>query len=190
MATRGTCYQMALAFSEFGVYNLSCFQGLTLTDLQQRMKDLSNWPFTWLHARKIQAHLQGQGTPFVAPDMVVPNSQCTLKRSRSEETAVIPSSNKSVAAAAPSPLMARAAADKTFAEQLREAGLSSCDFELYNLVALASTNGIFSLDDLKALNVEEARNCVSAMLLTPVQTRKLLRKLGVLTAAPTLLPQL
>ena len=76
--------------------------------------------------------------------------------------------------------MARAAADKTFAEQLREAGLSTCDCELDNLVALASTNGVFSLDDLKALNEGEVRNCLSAMLLTPVQRRKLLSKLGLL----------
>ena len=87
-------------------------------------------------------------------------------------------------------MMARAAADKTFAEQLREAGLSTCDCELDNLVALASTNGVFSLDDLKALNEGEVRNCLSAMLLTPVQRRKLLSKLGLLTAAPTLLQQL
>jgi hypothetical protein len=86
--------------------------------------------------------------------------------------------------------MARAAADKTFAEQLREAGLSTCDCELHNLVLLASTNGVFILDDLKALNEEELRNCLSAMLLTPVQRRKLLSKLSLLTAAPTLLQQL
>ena len=34
-------------------------------------------------------------------------------------------------------LVARAAAYKTFAEQLREAGLSSCDIELDNLVLRA-----------------------------------------------------
>ena len=86
----------------------------------------------------------------------------------------------------PSPLVARAAADKTFAEQLREAGLSSCDIELENLVAFASTSRVFSLDDLKTLNEKYVRNRVSAMLLTPVQMRKLLRKLGVLTAASAL----
>jgi hypothetical protein len=86
----------------------------------------------------------------------------------------------------PSPLVARAAADKTFAEQLREAGISSCDIELDNLVAFASTSSVFSLDDLKTLNEKYVRNRVSAMLLTPVQMRKLLRKLGVLTAASAL----
>jgi hypothetical protein len=83
--------------------------------------------------------------------------------------------------------MARAAADKTFVEQLREAGLSSCDFALDNLLAISSTNGVFSLGDVKKmLNEEDVRNSVSAMLLTPVQMRNLLRELGVLTAAPAL----
>lgn len=82
--------------------------------------------------------------------------------------------------------MARAAADTTFAEHLREAGLSFCDFCLGHLVALASTNGVFSLYDLKTLNDDDVRNSMLAMLLTPVQMRKLLRNLGVLTAAPAL----
>jgi hypothetical protein len=45
---------------------------------------------------------------------------------------------------------------------------------------------VFSLNDLKTLNEEYVRNRVSAMLLTPVQMRKLFRKLGVPTAASAL----
>jgi hypothetical protein len=45
---------------------------------------------------------------------------------------------------------------------------------------------VFSLDDLKTLNEEYVLIRVSAMLLLPVQIMKLLRKLGVLTAASAL----
>ena len=81
--------------------------------------------------------------------------------------------------------MARDAADKTFAEQLRDAGLSKNDAELDNLAALASTKGVYSLDDLYDLNEAEVRASVAVMLLTPVQMNKLLRKLGLLeTVSP------
>ena len=81
--------------------------------------------------------------------------------------------------------MARAAADKTFAEQLRDAGLSKNDAELDNLTALASTKGVYSLDDLHNLNEAEVRASVAVMLLTPVQMNKLLRKLGLLETVST-----
>ncbi len=80
----------------------------------------------------------------------------------------------------PSPLMARTEVDKTFAEQLRDAGLSKSDAELDNLVSLASHKGVYSMDDFYNLNEAEVRVSVAAMLLTPVQMNKLLRKLGLL----------
>ena len=67
--------------------------------------------------------------------------------------------------------------DKTFVEQLRDAGLSSCDAVLDELAALATRNGVFSLDDLQNLNEAQVRDKVAVMLLTPVQMKKLLRKL-------------
>ncbi len=55
MATQPVCLQMALAMADAGV-DLSCFVGLGLDDLHQRIKQI--WPFSRLHARRIQAHLQ------------------------------------------------------------------------------------------------------------------------------------
>jgi hypothetical protein len=79
--------------------------------------------------------------------------------------------------------MARAVNNKTFVEQLRDAGLSSIDAALDNLAALASSNGVFSLDDLQNLNEAQVRDRVAVMLLTPLQTKKLLRKLDLLKAS-------
>ena len=79
--------------------------------------------------------------------------------------------------------MDRAVNDKTFVEQLRDAGLSTCDAVLNDLAALASTNGVFSLDNLQNLNEAQVRDRVAVMLLTPVQMRKLFRKLDELKAS-------
>ena len=95
MATWPVCYQMALAMTEAGYVELSCFRGLSQEDVQAKMQ--SCFPFSCLHVGHVRRHLQtlfpqdhnsgnGDVAPLRthAPDMAVPNSRpvraCTLKR--------------------------------------------------------------------------------------------------------------
>ena len=118
-------------------------------------------------------------------------------RSLSEGASSAPSVTSPVPApaalppAAASPLSPQQAAAKTFALQLRDAGLCFDDAALDRLVALGGEKGVCDMDDLRGLNEAEVRASVEHMLLTPVQLNKLLKRLGVLGGGePSKVPRL
>jgi hypothetical protein len=87
MATRPVCLEMAIEMTLKGVVDLSCFQGLSLDELHERMQFI--WPFSRLHAETIQRYLQTgrypqreQSTKRIEP----PAEVCVVHSSDSEDS--------------------------------------------------------------------------------------------------------
>ena len=121
------------------------------------------------------------------------SSQDATKRPRSpgDGASCAPSPVHAAAPAAASPLSPLPAAAKTFAQQLRDAGVAYEDAALDHLVALGRWVGVNDMDDLRDLDDTEVRASVAHMQLTPLQMNKLLKALRVLgTASPAKVPRL
>jgi hypothetical protein len=98
------------------------------------------------------------------------------KRPRSPSDGVTSAPSTVLASAA-----SAAAADpllSLFAQELRVAGVSCDEDDLYRLAALGRNKGVMCMEDLRGLDEADVRASVAHMGMTPMQLNKLMKRLG------------